>query len=91
MSFIKPSYEQYCSASRYAHIRYRFGVYIQLVSAILLLFLLVYTMLNVETMKSNPVDYAEEKMGVTCYYSLDSFLNNVYDGSIRNITIIEKG
>ena len=67
MEHRKPTYEEYCKASRFAKIRYKFGIYIQIIAFILLLYLLFYTVTNIEEMKSNPADYAEEKMGVICF------------------------
>lgn len=87
MKYKKPTYEEYCNASKYAVIRYKFGCYIQLISAVLLLFLLYYTITNIEEMKSNPIDYAENKLNVNCFPAI---IPNIYDGSIGNIKNIEK-
>ena len=84
---MKPTYEEYCKATTYAKIRYRFGTYIQLIALILLIVLIIYTVTNIEEMKANPKDYAEEKLGVVCY--IPSFQN--YDGDFRNFTNIEEG
>ena len=73
MTYRKATYKEYCNASKFAKIRYRFGIYIQIVAAILLVYLLFYTITNVEEMKTNPIDYAENKMGVTCYYPTSLF------------------
>ena len=86
MKYKKPTYEEYCNASEFAKLRYKFGVYIQLVAFILLILLVLYTISNVEEMKSNPIDYAEEKMGAMCIASL----NTIEDGSNRNIKNIEE-
>ena len=66
MTYRKATYEEYCNASKFAKVRYRFGIYIQIVAAILLLYLLFYTVTNIEEMKANPKDYAEEKLGLIC-------------------------
>jgi len=81
---MKPTYEEYCKATKYAKIRYRFGTYIQLVALILLIVLIIYTVTNIEEMKANPAKYAEEKLGVICMHPLGS---NLYDsnGDIRSI------
>lgn len=90
MTYRKATYEEYCKASQFAKIRYRFGVYIQLVAAILLLYLLFYTITNIEEMKANPIDYAEEKLGVNCFYPIGytelpmNFTIEVENGSRRN-------
>lgn len=90
MKFKAPTYEEYSKATTFARIRYRFGVYIQFISAVLLLFLLFYTITNIEEMKANPIDYAEEKLGVMCFYpSLGEQPN--HDGSYRNTINIEQG
>jgi len=74
------TFEEYCKAKKFAKVRYRFGVFIQLVALILFIFLILYTIKNVEEMKTNPIDYAEEKMGVVCFQPLgDNY------GSNRNI------
>jgi hypothetical protein len=90
MKYRKPTYEEYCKATTYAKIRYRFGVYIQLVAAILLLFLIYYTVTNVEEMKANPVEYAKEKLGVICNQPITFQVEN-YNGSYGNITSIREG
>lgn len=91
MEFIKPTYEEYCKASEFAKIRYRFGVYIQIIAVILLLFLICYTVINIEEMKANPLVYAEKKLGIQCLPSMniqmEDYNNN---GSYRNIIRIEK-
>ena len=86
MVYIKPTYEEYCMASSFAKIRYRYGVYIQLISVILLLFLVIYTVINIEEMKANPKDYAEDKLGVICNLPIIfQPITNDYGGN-RNIT-----
>ena len=87
--YIKPTYEEYCKASAFAKTRYKIGVYVQIVAVILLLFLIFYTIINVEEMKSNPVDYAEKKLGAICFSPTN--IQTEYNGSTRNITNTEKG
>jgi len=84
---MKPTYEEYCKATTYARIRYRFGTYIQLIALILFIFLIYYTVTNIEEMKTNPKDYAEEKLGVVCNLPI----NIDYNGNIRSIKNIEEG
>lgn len=84
MRYKEPTYEEYCKASKYAKVRYRFGIYIQLIAAILLLLLLIYTFINIEEMKSNPADYAEKKLGVSCRSTLDLQSNYIQDESFGN-------
>ena len=86
MVYKKPTYEEYCKASKFAKVRYRYGVYIQLIAAILLLFLIFYTITNIEEMKANPKDYAEEKLGVECHYPITFQTPPIYNGSIGNFT-----
>lgn len=88
MEYTKPTYEQYCKASKFAKLRYRCGVYIQIIAAILLLFLVFYTVTNVEEMKAHPAEYAEEKLGVICYSPYQT--QTEYYGIIGNITNVEK-
>ena len=83
---MKPTYEEYCKATTYAKIRYRFGTYIQLIALILLIFLIYYTVTNIEEMKSNPKDYAEEKLGVICNYPILEY----YDGNIGDTESFEE-
>ena len=85
MGYRKASYEEYCKASAYAKIRYRYGVYIQLVALLLLLCLFIYTITNIEEMKANPQDYAEEKLGVVCYPQIIYQEAINYNRSTRNI------
>ena len=88
MEYKEPTYEEYCEATKYAKIRYRFGVYIQFIAIILLALLLFYTITNVEEMKSNPAEYAEEKLGVTCMPMLGIGDDNNY-GSFGDIKGVE--
>jgi len=92
MVYRKATYEEYCKASEFAKFRYKFGVYIQLIAALLLLFLIYYTVSNIEEMKANPVDYAKEKMGVICFPQGGFILGlgEESNGSIRNIENIRK-
>jgi len=88
MKYKKPTYEEYCNASTFAKARYRYGIYIQLTAAILLLFLIYYAVTNVEAMTTNPIDYAEEKMGVQCFSPMEPLTVQItpqHNGSIRNI------
>ena len=91
MVYKKPTYEEYCKATQYAKVRYRFGVYIQLIAAILLLLLLIYTINNVEEMKANPADYAEKKMGITCNQPFKIEKYYIQNGSFGNISNPRKG
>lgn len=91
MKYEPPTYEEYCKATKYSKIRYRFGVYIQAIAAILLLLLLIYTITNVQEMKTNPVDYVEKKLGVTCTYLLDLQVDYIQNGSFGNISGVENG
>jgi len=90
MKFTPPTYEEYAKATKFAKLRYKFGVYIQLIAAILLIFLLFYTITNIEEMKAEPISYAEEKRGVVCFPPLNIETPN-YNGSIGNIRSIKEG
>jgi len=91
MVYRKPTYEEYCKASNYAQIRYRFGVYIQLIALILLCFLIYYAVTNVSEMKANPKDYAEEKLGVICERPITGQGIIIDYGSFGNISNIGEG
>jgi len=80
------TFEEYCKAKKFAKVRYRFGVFIQTIALILFIFLILYTVENIEEMKTNPIDYAEEKMGVVCFQPI----GDIY-GSNRNIKSIREG
>jgi len=88
MKYKSPTYEEYCKATTFAKIRYRYGVYIQVIAIILFLFLIYYTLTNIEEMKANPQQYAEDKLGVICYYPIQ--LEN-QNGESRSITDIREG
>ncbi len=90
MNYETPTYEEYCKASTFAKVRYRYGVYIQLVSGILLLLLFIYAFTNIEEMKANPVAYAEEKIGVVCHSPMDFGTTYTQNGIIGNITNTKK-
>ena len=91
MVYEPPTYEEYCKATAYAKVRYKFGVYIQIIATILLLLLFIYAFTNIEEMKTNPADYAEKKLGVTCTYPLNLQVDYNYNGSNRDIRNIEEG
>lgn len=91
MKYKQATYKEYCKASKFAKLRYKFGIYIQLVSLFLLLYLISYTLINVEEMKSNPSDYAEKKLGVMCYYPISVASQPLNYGDYRSITNITEG
>jgi len=66
MEYEEPTFEEYKNATLYARARYRFGVYIQILSFILIILLFVYTYYNVEELRTNPLEYTEEKLGIDC-------------------------
>ena len=81
---MNPTFEEYTKATKFARTRYRFGTFIQLVALIFLILLFLYTVTNIEEMKTNPIKYAEEKTGVICFYPLSN-TNYVSDGNNTNI------
>jgi hypothetical protein len=87
MKYQAPTYEEYKKATRFAKLRYKSGVYIQFISMLLLLFLLYYTVSNIQEMTTNPIKYAEEKLGVICYFPtmITSIPPALTDGSIDSI------
>lgn len=85
MTYRKATYEEYLKASKFAKVRYKFGIYVQVVAAILLLYLLFYTVTNIEEMKTNPKDYTEERLGLICLPPIIYQQPTHYNGSIRNI------
>lgn len=90
MAYREATYEEYKKASQFARIRYKLGVYVQIIAVILFCFLLYYTVTNIEEMKANPSKYAEEKLGVICSYPIQPTTTFIIDyGSIGNITGIE--
>jgi len=92
MTYKKPTYEEYCKASEFARLRYKIGLYVQIIAVILFLLVMLYTVKNIEEMKSNPIDYAEKKMGVVCNLPIQYPIQELYyDGSNRNIESTEKG
>jgi len=92
MAYRKATYEEYCSASKFAKTRYKYGVFIQAIAAILLLFLVIYTVMNIEEMKAHPLQYAEEKLGIECIPTVDNVLVNYnHNGSNGDIRSIERG
>lgn len=91
MVFKTPTYEEYVKATTYAKIRYSFGVYIQLIAVLLLFYLLFYTITNIEEMKANPVQYAEDKLGVICFYPGTQQSIPLQNGCDRSIENIKKG
>lgn len=86
MRYTAPTFKQYKKASRFARFRYEFGVYVQVIAAALLLYLLFYSITNIEEMKANPAEYAEEKLGVMCYYPITISSEPPTYGNIRNYT-----
>jgi len=91
MKYTAPTYEEYLKATKFAKLRYRYGVYIQIISAVLLIYLLYYTITNIEEMKAEPVAYAEKTRGVTCFNSLTNIAQPNQNGISRDIKNIEQG
>jgi hypothetical protein len=91
MKYKQPTYEEYCKASTYAKVRYKFGVYIQGIALLFLIILFLYTLINIEEMKANPAEYAEKKLGVSCNPSLSIQTDYNYNGSYRNIRTVTEG
>lgn len=90
MEYKEPTYEKYLKAKTFAKIRYRYGVYIQAIALVLFLFLIYYAIINIEEMKANPKEYAENKLGVVCFYPMIEQADK-FNGSIGNITNIREG
>ena len=88
MVYKKATYEEYQKATTFAKFRYKYGVFIQTIAFILLLLLFAYTVGNIEEMKTNPIDYAEEKMGVICMYPITP---GVYGPMQLDIEMIQNG
>lgn len=92
MAYKKPTYEEYCKASEFAKVRYKFGVYIQFIAMILLFLLFLYAFVNIEEMKSHPAEYAEKKLGVICNPPLVLYPGNyIENGNNRNTENIKEG
>ncbi len=91
MVYRKPSYEEYCKATEFARIRYKFGVYVQIFAIILFLLVIIYVVINIEEMKANPINYAEKKMNVICYPTFNGMPVNIQNGNDRYIEGIEEG
>jgi len=92
MVYRKATYKEYQKASEFAKFRYRYGVLIQIIAVILFLFIIIYAVINIEEMKANPIDYAEEKMGVICQMPVYLYNEKIdYNGSTGNIRSIGEG
>ena len=74
MVYRKATYEEYVKASSFAKIRYRIGIYVQIIALTLFCLLIYYTITNIEEMKAQPAEYAEEKLGVICTYPVSNQL-----------------
>ncbi len=85
MTYRKATYEEYQKASEFAKFRYKYGVYVQAIAVMLFLFIIIYAVKNIEEMKANPQDYAEEKLGVVCYPQIIYQEAINYNRSTRNI------
>ena len=90
MTHRTPTYEEYAEATEFARVRYRFGVFVQAFAVILFLFILVYTVINIEEMKANPAEYAEEKLGVQCTYPV-IYNYNPATLDLENLTLTQNG
>jgi len=90
MTYRKATYKEYQKASEFAKFRYKYGVFVQTIAVILFLFIIIYAVRNIEEMKANPKDYAEEKLGVVCDYPSE-LMPSDYNWSTRNIRDIGEG
>jgi large-conductance mechanosensitive channel len=84
MVYRHAAYEEYLKASKFAKVRYKYGVYIQIIAFILLLFLLFYVVSNVEELKTNPIKYTEEKLNVKCICYENNLLQPIDNGDARS-------
>ena len=66
-----PSYEEYKSASKFARLRFKYGIFIMIACWLCLLFIIYYMVSHAEVIVSNPLVYgcdkADVKLECKCY------------------------
>jgi len=85
--FIPPTYEEYIKATIFARIRYKYGLVITLITAILLCLLILFIVVYANELKSNPLVYGAKKFDVTCDCISPMDSNNNYHLYINSTTM----
>jgi len=67
MSFQVPSYTEYMKATKFAKVKYKYGIVIMILCWLCLLFICYYMWSNGEAIATNPLVYGAEKYDVECY------------------------
>lgn len=89
--FVPPTYEEYTQATKFARVKYKYGMMITIACWICLVILIIYLVLNIEEMKQHPIPY-----GIIKTDNLDECYCNSMDGSVNlyanktGITSIDK-
>ena len=66
MEYKEPTYEEYKKATDFGRFRYRFGLLIQILAWLSLLFIIFYMVSNGEAIARHPLIYGADKYNVTC-------------------------
>jgi len=66
MTFQEPTYEEYKTATTFAKIKYKYGIFVIILCWICLLFICFYMFSNGEKIARNPLIYGAEKYNVEC-------------------------
>jgi len=67
MTWEQPTYEDYLKATPFARIRYKWGLVVVGLAWISIMALMVYTVIYVEELTTNPLKFAAEEFGLSCY------------------------
>lgn len=66
MEFQEPTYEEYQKATKWARIKYKYGIIVMILSWLLLLSIAIYMVYNGEAIARNPLIYGADKFDVHC-------------------------
>ncbi len=66
MTFEKPTYKEYETASSWAKFKYKYGIIVLILCWLCLLFIIYYMFTNGEAIAHNPLIYGANKYDVVC-------------------------
>lgn len=66
MAYKKPSYEEYCNATKYARFKYKFSTAIMFLAWLSFIFVIIWAVNNAEEVGTDPLKYGAKKYNVDC-------------------------
>lgn len=83
MSFTAPTYEEYKSATVFAKIRYKYGLWIMLLAYLFIFMILIYVIIYSTELSTQPMQYVAEKYDVNCFCTNNNLGINYFFNSTQ--------